>query len=130
MREFRERKKIKKRIYSKTVVIILAILLALLIEGTWKVFQKERESAANLWRVNNQLSELQARNTALSDDVAALQTDQGIESEIRSKYQVAKSGEQVIVIVDKDNTASSTPPGNFLVRWWDNFLSLFKRKTK
>ncbi len=128
MRQFQERKKIKKRIYSKPVVIALIIILALLIQATWKIYLKERESAANLAKTENQLNLLKSRSNVLSEDLNKLTTNQGVEGEIRSKYEVAKSGEQVIVIVDKNTATSSAASGNIFERWWRHFLDLFKKK--
>ena len=127
MREFQQRKRLKRRIYSIPALILLLIFLGLVIDGTWKVFQKERESRANLTRVQSQLATLQERNGTLSADVARLKTEQGTEEEIRSKYEVSKPGEEVLVIVDKDAAATTSPPQNVFQRWWSGFLDLFKR---
>ncbi len=127
MREFQERKRLKRLIYSKPVLIFLFILLVLVIDGTWKIYQKERESRANLARVENQLTTLKERSGNLSSDVTRLKTEQGMEEEIRSKYEVSKPGEQLLVIVDKDAAATTSPPQNLWEHWWSSFTNLFKR---
>lgn len=131
MREIRERRlkhrRLLKRLYSKTTAIILIIILLLLIDGTWKVFQKERASRSNLNRAQNQLASLNQRHDALSEDISHLKTSQGIENEIRSKYEVAKPGEQVLIIVDKNGATSTDDSGGVLKRWWEKFTGLFKR---
>ena len=129
MREFQEKRKIKRRIYSKTTVIILAIILLLFVEGTWKVYQKDRKSGQNLDRVNSELSSLSARQIALNAEISRLKTDQGTEDEIRSKYDVSKPGEQVLVIVDKEATTTATSTGNSWSHFWSEILSFFGKKS-
>jgi cell division protein FtsB len=124
MREFQARRQLKKRIYSIPVLILLLIFLILVIDGTWKVFQKERESQTNLNRVKSQLGSLNQRNLALSNDINRLKTTQGVEDEIRSKYEVSKNGEGVVVIVDKDTNATTS---SSTISFWQKFLNLFKR---
>jgi cell division protein FtsB len=112
MREYKQKKKIKKRIFSKVSVVILLILFVLLVRATWSVYIKSAESAANLARVNKSLTEAEKRQVALKKETERLKTEQGIEKEIRHKFQVSKEGEKVIVIVN-DNKASiptSTKP--------------------
>jgi cell division protein FtsB len=123
MREFQQKRRIKRRIYSTPVIIILIFV----IDGTWKVYQKDRESKANLARAQNELTSLNTRDATLTSDIARLKTNQGVEDEIRSKYEVSKPGEQVLVIVDKDSSTTSTSTGNVIEQWWSKFLSLFKR---
>lgn len=114
-------------IYSRPVLIVLLLILAWVLYGTWGIFQKERGSRANLVRVQNQLATLEARNRELSVDVARLSTEQGKEEEIRSKYEVSKPGEQLLVIVDKSTTATTSPRQSGFGRLWSNFTSIFKR---
>ena len=114
-------------IYSKPVLVILLIILLWVIYGTWGVFQKERESRANLLRVQNQLANLQERSSELSADVARLNTVQGKEEEIRSKYEVAKPGEELLVIVDKDGAETSSPPQTGWQRFWSDVTHIFRR---
>ena len=129
MREFQEKKKIKRRIYSKTTVIILIIVLLLFAQGTWRIYLKEKESRQNLERVESQLSTLTERKDTLTAQIERLNTEQGKEDEIRSKFQVSKPGEQVLVIVDKDSTPTTTPKVGVWSSIWSKILGIFGKKS-
>ena len=43
-------------------------------------------------------------------DIKKLNTDEGIEETIREKFQVAKEGEKVVIIVDRENIESNIYP--------------------
>ena len=52
-----------------------------------------------------------------------LNTESGIEEEIRDRFQVAKEGEEEIVIVEEQDNFAETPKPrvNFLQRVWNFF---------
>ena len=57
------------------------------------------------------LNALKARAEVLEGDIEHLQSDRGLEEELRSRFDVAKEGEQVIIIVeDYDDTQARTVP--------------------
>ena len=128
MREFQHKRSWQKWVYSKPALLILLILLVLSAKGTWSILGKEKESAANLKRAKAQLAELNSTNSALSQELAGLETTEGVENEIRSKYDVAKNGEQVLVVVDKDSSSASSTEASENKNWWQKFLNLFKKR--
>lgn len=68
--------------------------------SVWGVYRQERQTGENTERRLAQLEELLERERALDTEIERLSTDRGIEEEIRRKFEVAKAGEEVIVIVD------------------------------
>jgi cell division protein FtsB len=115
MREFQEKRRFRKILYSKGTVAVLAILVIFFSRATWKLYTKERESAANAEQAHNSLKRMEDRKKVLSDEISRLKTDEGIEEEIRSKYGVSKPGEQVLIIVDdKEATTSTSTPDKTL----------------
>jgi hypothetical protein len=65
-----------------------------------------------------QLKSLQERATALETQVDGLQNKRGVEGELRSRFDVAKKDEQVVILVNNDNERNATslealsiPPG-------------------
>ena len=99
MFEFQEKRKFKSIVYSYPVVVVVFILVAVVGRSAWGVYQKEQESARNLLFVRSELKTLEERKAFLQEEVERLKTDQGIENEIRHKFQVAKDGESIVVIV-------------------------------
>ncbi len=109
MHEFQQKKKIRKILYSPLVLIILALVLVVLIRGVWNVYNKERLSSENLEQEQAELAKLEERERSLASSFDYLKTDQGIESEIRTKFRAVKEGEKVSVIIDdKTPTSSAT----------------------
>jgi cell division protein FtsB len=124
MREYQEKKRYKKFLYSKTAVVILIILLILLIKATWGVYKKQEESAANAVQASHELEKLSQRQEVLNSELKRLQTDAGIEEEIRSKYSVSKPGEDLLIVVDGDK--DKPMPEHPKESWWNKFKKFFK----
>lgn len=116
MLEFQQKRRIRKIMYSPVVLVILAFVAALFVHAAWNIHAKEAESEAYLEQSQAQLDNLSAQEQTLQQSVNALNTQQGVDAEIRSEYMVVKPGEQVAVIVDSDDasdTASTTDDGGF-----------------
>lgn len=132
MREFQERKReqqvIRGRVYSKTSLLILFLILIFTARGVVNVYAKERESKRELANVELQRSQLATRAASVRESGNRLKTPEGIESEIRSKFDVAKEGEGVIVIVDKVVPISEPEQKGLIERFWNSLTSVFKSK--
>ncbi|MBX4198610.1 septum formation initiator family protein [Candidatus Parcubacteria bacterium] len=124
MREFQEKKRFKRILYSKGTIFVLVIAIVFFSRATWGVYKKEQESAANALQAENSLKRLEDRQKVLNDELTKLQTEEGVEEEIRSKYGVSKPGERVLIIVDDQKaTTSLEVPKKGL---WQKFKGLFK----
>lgn len=134
MREFQERqqmqRKIRRRIYSKTTLFILLFLIILIGRGVIGVYAKERESKADLHRVEVQRNQLAARAANVQESGERLKTPEGLEAEIRSKFDVAKEGEGVIVIVDKTIHVPEPEEKGMVEKFWDSVKNVFSKDDK
>lgn len=116
MFDFHEKRKIKSIIYSKVSIGILLILSIPLSISVFERFSVEREMAGKREAKEAELESLKERAAVLKSKVEHLENDRGIEEELRSRFDVAKEGEQVVIILDdetdvKDLEDLSTPPG-------------------
>lgn len=100
MLDFQQKKKLRKAMYSKVVLFILSISALFLGNATWNVYQKYSEARQNEEIVSNEIQKLQERESDLSVDIARLNTERGVEEELRKRFGVAKKGEEVMVIVE------------------------------
>ncbi|MCW9054376.1 MAG: septum formation initiator family protein [Candidatus Pacebacteria bacterium] len=100
MFDFYEKRKIRYWLYSWPSVVLLIIIAGLLTHGVWGVYQQARQTRINKNQQLAHLEGLEAREQAIQSEIDRLNTTRGVEAEIRQKYEVAKEGEQVIVIVD------------------------------
>lgn len=117
MKYFEDKKIIRSRVYSRTSVILLAILLLILGKAVWKIYGKELQSRKERDVAEKKLVELKERESALKAQTEALKTDFGKEEEIRSKFSVAKPGEEVIIVVPKEKEKPVEEVGFFESIW-------------
>lgn len=123
--EFQEKRKVKRLIYSKITLLILAVIVLLLLKSVWGVYEKARVTRDNLNRVAEDLANLESREAKLSAEIDHLKTEGGAEEEIRAKYGLVKPGEEVIVVVkknDNDDSASVSSSPSF----WQKILDWLK----
>ncbi len=98
-----KKRKVKKIVFSFPVILMLGILSVLSIKGVFSAYamysvQDERRGEAVA-----ELNNLKEREASLSQENAWLQTERGKEQLFREQYMVAKSGENVMIVVS-DNT--------------------------
>ncbi len=127
MKEFQQRNKAKKRLYSKTVLFLLLVVLVLVSRGVVNVYLKEKESRIEMERVAVQKAELENRYGQIKNRADHLESDAGIEAEIRSKFDVVKEGEGVIVIVDKELPVVEEDNRGVLKKFWDSVIGVFRK---
>lgn len=125
MREFQDRQRLQKKMFSKTALVVLFVILIAVGQGTYKVYQKKNDSQQSLDRVLKQKQELEARTEKLKIDDARLRTPEGVEAEIRSKFDVSKQDEGVVVIVEKASTTAPVENGGFVQRVWNSVKGVF-----
>lgn len=126
MNGFQQKRKLRKFLYSKGMLLALSVISVIFAQSTWKLWQRERETARETEALGNELAALVAKESTLSTRVAALKTERGVEEAIREKFKVAKQGEGVVVVVDpreKDDTMGETNP---FLAWWKGIKKFFK----
>ena len=97
---FQERKKLRKILYSKVTLVILTLVLLVVARGAWGIHQKAQIAISERNIARHSLEELESRTKELEVSLELLNSEQGIEAEVRQKYTVARPGEEVVVVVD------------------------------
>lgn len=116
----------KSRLHSLPVLVLLVVVIVLLARGTWGVYQKEKESRANVAMVQAELKTLKERKAVLEGETSRLATEEGVEAALREKYQVSKQGESVLVVVDKPLPATIVEEDKgFFSKMWKNVSGIF-----
>ncbi len=106
MREFQARKKqqasMNRILGSKWFLLLCLILIAFLVRGNIRIFK-------NYFHVKEKYNtdlqaheELKKRDEQLNKDMNRLQTEAGMDYEIRKKLDVSKEDEKVIKIIEKN----------------------------
>lgn len=97
--DFRERFKLRKVLYAKPTIIIMAIFVVLILHSAWRMHEKSLDALSKRDKALEELHVLETRKAELETDVARLSSDRGIEEEIRDRFMVAKEGEKVMIVV-------------------------------
>ncbi len=125
MLDFHQKRKVRAVMYHRVTLIILSVLVLLAIHSTWSVYQKKSVSEEMKNVALKHAEELRLRNRELKSNIDRLQTPTGIEQEIRSKFTVAKTGENMVVVVPDDNSGASTT--NAYTSFWQKIWHFFSR---
>ncbi|MEN9613997.1 MAG: hypothetical protein RLZZ347_304 [Candidatus Parcubacteria bacterium] len=125
MREFEQRKKVRRFLYSPLSLIILVLVLLVLVKASWGAYQKYRLSDGAYQEVSREQVELSLRKDQLESDIARLKTTEGVEADIRTKFGMVKQGEGMLILVERGTTTEQGATTKASV--FDALRSLFKR---
>ena len=118
MRSFQKKGKLQRIMQSKIFLIFLGLLMVVFIYSLFGFVNKMLETVKNKKNLEDKISELEKSKEKLTTDIQKLNTDQGVEENIRDKFGLAKEGENMIMIVDdKDSPKqedTAQKPGGFL----------------
>ncbi len=108
MFDFHEKRKIRKILFSKVSIVLMLLVTGLVVVSVYERFVIEREMAHKLEARVAELNLLKERAAVLGSKVEHMQNERGIEEEIRSRFDVVKDGEQVVVILDDEPQGAQT----------------------
>ena len=122
MLDFHERRRLKRTLYSKGVALLLLLLIFVLARGVWGVYSKEREAVRTAAQRAAELQELRAREVALAAELERVSTPRGVEGELREKYDLAKPGESMIVLIEPPAEKEKKTEVRGFWPWLKNFF--------
>ncbi|MFA6158930.1 MAG: hypothetical protein WC763_04915 [Candidatus Paceibacterota bacterium] len=125
MREFQDRRRVRRLLHSRYVIGALGVVLVLSADAVWGIYDKYQKSQSLASKMQGNLAELQSRKQKLEGLNASLATSEGREREIRDRFGVVKEGERSVVIVDDASGTRMIQPASSGGLWgW--FLDLFR----
>lgn len=107
MQEFKKNKTKQNPLYSLPVLGFLSLVILLFGYNTISLIEKNKETSKKKKIELSNIETLRIREEKLKQDISNLETNSGVEEVIRDKFLVGKSGEKVVVIVDKDSKKES-----------------------
>jgi cell division protein FtsB len=125
MLDFEEKRIFKKIIYSKISLIFLFILFLFIAKGVYGAYLDKKMTEENRNTALKELNELENRKNNLKLEIERLNTEEGKEQEIRDKFGLVKTGEQMIMIVDEKEKSNYSYKED--TNLWEKFLGLFKQ---
>lgn len=108
MLDFKERSRLRRFLYAKPTIILLALIAIGLSHAVWGMYQKYDDAAEKRERAEQDLQRVKERIAALEANIARLSTERGVEEVIRDRFMVAKDDEKVLVITDPPQRAEHT----------------------
>jgi cell division protein FtsB len=124
--EFTDKQKIRRFCYSKFTIGILILILIMMIPGVYGIYTKVSESSKDRKAAERELVDLQTREKMLLEKLEIGNSERGQEEQIREKFNVAKEGESVIILVEKPVPASTTVnEANVFKAMWDKIKTVF-----
>lgn len=90
---------------SPLYLFAVLVIFGLLVKASLSIHKKAQLSDLRLNQAMNELSKLEQHKIELQGRVAYLSTEQGVESEFRTRYRAVKDGESVAVIIDRNEAA-------------------------
>lgn len=107
-----------------TSPLLSAALLALVFlfgRAAWGMMGKAEAASAARDEAEQKLAKVQASKQALAKEADALASPAGVEEELRARFNVARAGEEAVVIVEPEVAATATPaePPSLMERLWD-----------
>lgn len=118
----RSKKKPFKVLYSFPVLFILLVLTISTMHGVFNSYKMHNEQKAKVVGALEDLSALEKRENSLRAENEWLKTSRGQEELFRDQYMVAKEGENVMIITNKDDllkensVTTETKNTNFLTK--------------
>jgi len=122
MREFQQRRIFRRLMYSKISIFFLSIIFIFFAFSVAGVYRKSKEASQKNNEVKSELNELKAKKDYLENEINRLNTNIGVEEELRDKFQVAKPGEKVIIILDDNKVDTGEAKSKNSDNWFWRLL--------
>ncbi len=127
MVEFQKDKNSKNIWYSPITLFVMLVVVLVFIYNMIDIVEKTRETAKKKKFVEEQVDKLKDREAVLENNIVKLNTQEGIEEEIREKYQLVKKGEKMVVIVDREENTEDLNVNEInkkgFINFWKNMFN-------
>tara|TARA_Y100000310_G_scaffold209049_1_gene209682 strand:- start:2122 stop:2475 length:354 start_codon:yes stop_codon:yes gene_type:complete len=90
----------KKKILKIGVLFLILIATVFISRSTWSIYQKNNIVREKRNDATQEFLELSGRHSELTSYIDGLQSERGLEEEVRKKFQVSKPGEYTVVLLD------------------------------
>lgn len=91
------------------------------------MYTRYSQSKSDYERAQAELKNLANRQNELEKNIQHLETQRGIEAELRTRFNASKEGEELLVIVNDKGSASAATSTPGLDSWWKSVKDWFNR---
>ncbi|MEX2029016.1 MAG: septum formation initiator family protein [Candidatus Paceibacterota bacterium] len=103
MKNFQRKKGWSSILRSRPVLMLLGILVLFFAWNVFGFIGKMEITRENRKIAENRVGELESEKEKLSADIARLETEEGIEENIREKFGLVREGEGLIIVIEDKN---------------------------
>lgn len=108
MSDFRQKRKNGNWFHSPIFQGVVLSVAVLVFFGAYDRFLVDKEISEKENDLASTITALEERKESLEKEVNYLSSDRGVEAEIRRQFDVAREGEQVVIIIKDEDQESST----------------------
>ena len=101
MLSFQQKRLLRRVVASRMMQVMLILILVLAGYSAYGRYSIAMEMANRQETVAHELAELEERRASLVEEVSYITSERGIEAEMRRQFDVAREGEQVVIIIDE-----------------------------
>ncbi len=109
MLQFYQKRTLRAWLHSPLALGILAIIILFMMSVVYQRYSIEQDMVARRMEAAVQLQQLEDRRAELEKKVEYLSNERGIEAEMRRNFDVARPGEQVVIILDEEKKPDIEP---------------------
>ena len=109
MLQFYQKRSLRGWLHSPFSLGILGLIILFMISVVYQRYTIASEMAVRQTEVEKHLNDLEARRAELETKVEYLSNERGIEAEMRRNFDVARPGEQVVIILDEEKKNDVQP---------------------
>jgi len=122
MFDFHQKRKMRSIFGSRLTQGVLLVLAFFMLLSAYNRYLIAREMADRRSSVESEIHSLEDRRASLESEVKYLSNERGIEAEMRRQFDIAREGEQVVIILeDKEKPAPETTLESTSTRAWYRF---------
>ena len=108
MFDFQQKRKLRSVFHSRITQGILLLSSIFIFWSAYDRFLVAKEMSEKRLSLEKEIHTLEEREVGLEKEVNYLSSDRGIEAEMRRQFDIAREGEQVVIILN-DEQATVTP---------------------
>jgi len=109
MLQFYQKRTLRGWLHSPLALALLGIIIIFLCSVVYQRYTIEQAMVTRRMEAEAHLKLLETRKAELEKKVEYLSNDRGIEAEMRRNFDVARPGEQVVIILDEEKKAEIEP---------------------
>lgn len=125
MRDLQEKKRFRDLLYSPVLSAVLLMIIISLVRSNYSIYKKNQVASINRQESDKRLSLLREKSDNLTASLLGLETDRGVEEELRNKFQIMKNGEEVLVVVDEEIEPKDMSADDKDGDYWQKFKNFF-----